>query len=337
MDPNADERVLLLLRLGRPADAEAAARDLIARAPNSFTGYYYLACALAGRDRVAEALDASAAALARAPDSAVVHGHRSALLLTVDRVAEATEAAENALRLDPADPDNHRYLVNAHIFAGRSAAARAILADARRQFPADLGLLHQAALLAWIEKRTDELAALARDGLARAPDDARFHTLAGVAASLQARERFPDGPKRQRQFQEAERILAEAVRREPTDAVCRTMRKQNAADSRGIAIGVCLMLWLVWALLLGLIGPLAARVPHAAWWVWVPATFAVWFVGVVMYARYPEFSLVVPLFQSDVVTIPLLPEERRLGRRLWATFGLLTVALLVLPSLLFGR
>ena len=43
MDPNSVDKLKLLLQLGRYADAECAAREVIAEDPESSSGYYYLA------------------------------------------------------------------------------------------------------------------------------------------------------------------------------------------------------------------------------------------------------------------------------------------------------
>jgi hypothetical protein len=121
-------------------------------------------------------------------------------------------------------------------------------------------------------------------------------------------------------------VLAEAVRLWPTQALYRTLRKQNVADSRDAAVVSWLAWWLLGELAGGFLLPRLLGWPTAPWWVWVPATAALWAVAVWFYVRYPEFNLVAPLLRSDVVTIPLMPEERRRGRALWAVFLALTVA-----------
>jgi tetratricopeptide (TPR) repeat protein len=336
MGSMAPERVELLLRLDRPTEAEAAARELIGENPDWFAGYFYLAAALAALDRPTEALAASDAVLARSPGFSPAHAQRSRLLLALDRVAEAEVAARTAVRLDPADPNGYVRLADALITADRWSEAKAVITDARGQFPDHADVLHQAGVLAVFEGHTEHLAAVARAGLALDAADARFHLFAGLAKAQQARQ-VPEGSERQQRYQDAERLLAEAVRLWPTQAVYRTLRKRNAADSRDDAMATLMAWWLLAVFVGGLFMPIVLGRPRAPWWVWVPATAGLGVAAVLSDVLVPEFSLVAPLWRKDVVTIPLMPEERRKGRVLWALFLALTVAVLFLPTLLLGR
>lgn len=335
--PATAETVDRLLDLGRLAEAEAAARELIGRDPESPEGHFCLAHALAALGRFAEALAASDAVLARTPSDSAAHAQRSRLLLGAGRVSEAITSAHNAVRLDPANPDAYSRLADALFEADRVPELRAVVTDARRQFPDHPDILYKAGLLALASDQTDELARLAEAGRAIDPGDPRFHLLAGLAAARQARERFPEGPERQQRYRDADRLLAEAVRLWPAHPMYRVLRKQNAADSRDDLLTGWLARWAVGMLVLGFILPRVLMGVFVPLWGWLPATVFWWLLGIFFRVCCPEFALVVPARRADVVTVPLTPKEWRKGVGLWAIFLALTAAVLFLPTRLFGR
>jgi tetratricopeptide (TPR) repeat protein len=338
MAPASYEKVVLLLRVGRLAEAEAAARELIAADPDSPLGYSALGHVFEGGGRFPEALQASDAALSKNPNLAVLHIQRSRVMEYLARVPEAISAAEEAVRLDPDDPRARVRLASALFQADRVGEMKAVVADARERFPHDLDVVYQVGLVALCEEDARATAAAARQGQALDPADPRFHLLAGVAAAQQAREECSEGAERQRRYQQAERLLAEAVRLEPTNHVYRQIRKRNASDSRDDVMASLLAWWLVAAGAAGFFLPYLLMRVFVPWWGWIPETLGVWFLGIFFHARCPEFNLAAPMWwRRDVVDIPLMPEEERKGDVRWYVFLALTAAVLFLPMLLVGR
>jgi tetratricopeptide (TPR) repeat protein len=334
MDPSPVDKLHLLLRLGRYAEAGRAAREVIAEDPESGSGYYFLAQALLCLDRYPEALDVSDRVLALAPNEWFAHTQRSALLQAVGRLTEAVGAAETAMRLDHTEPAVHLRLASALSAAGRGGEGDAVISAARHQFPDNPDVVFQVGLVALGREDMDAVAEAAQRGLALDPTNPGFHLLAGLVAGHRALHQVPEGPMRQGRFREAERLLAEAVRMNPTNPAFRKLRKNNARDSRDDFIARLMTGWLFGMVLGVVVLPLVLREAALPCWCWVVLPLAVWLLGVITHARCPEFSLVMPLGRLDVVAVPLLPEERRKGLALCFVFLAATAAALFLPTML---
>lgn len=333
MDPETADRFVLLLKLGRAAEAERAAREHIAAEPESFQGYYYLAQALLALSRYTEALEVSERVLALAPNLWFAHTQRSALLEDMGRLTESVEAAQSALRFDHAEPAVHLRLAAALWAAGRGEEGDAVTSDARRLFPEDPDILYNSGLVALRRGNMDAVAEAAERGLALDPTNPGFHMLAGVAAGHQAENKLPEGRVRQHRFREAEQLLADAVRLHPPNTFFRLARKINARGSRTDFIVKVMTGWLFGMILCVIVLPIVLRGVTVPCWCWIVLPVVIWLLGLLTHARCPEFSLVMPLGWFDVVTIPLLPEERRKGFLLWVVFLTATAATLFLPML----
>jgi tetratricopeptide (TPR) repeat protein len=334
MDPNSADKLHLLLQLGRYAEAERAAREVLAGDPESSSGYYYLAQALLCLDRYPEAFDASDRVLALVLNRWYAHTQRSALLQITGRMAEAVEAAETAMRLDHTEPGVHLRLASALSGAGREAESTEVISGARRQFPADPDILYYAGLLALDRKDMAAVVEVAKRGAALDPTKPGFHMLAGVATGHQAQNDLPEGPERQYRHRVAERRLAEAVRMDPTNAEFRRLRKDNARGSRDEVMVKVLAGWMFGMAAGAFFLPVFLGLSTFPCWFFLVLPLAVGFLGGLCSALVPEFSLVLPLRWFNVVTVPLLPEERRKGWAAWFVFLAVTVAALVLPMLL---
>lgn len=333
MGPNSAEKLHLLIRLGRYAEAERAAPKVIADDPEEHAGYYYLAQALLCLDRYPEALEVSDRVLALAPNRWYAHAQRSALLSVTGQVAQAVEVAEAALRLGPTEPGARVRLAAALVLADRPAEATTVIAEARRLFPTDPDVLYHAGLVALVRKDMATVVEVAERGLALDPNYPGFHSLAGQGTAHQAQYEVPEGPERQQRYRVAERRLAEAVRMVPTNAEFREERKRNARDSRD-GVLVKLLAGLIFGIAAALFAlPIIFHVRGYPCWFFLALPVAIGFLGGLCHG-IPEFSLILPLRRFDVVTVPLLPEERRLGRIVWCVFLSAVAATLFLPRLL---
>jgi tetratricopeptide (TPR) repeat protein len=334
MDPNSDDKLYILLQLGRFADAEGMAREVIAKDPESSSGYYYLAQALLLLDRFQEALEVSDRVLALAPDHWYAHTQRSALLQNVERPVEAVEAAETAMRLDQTEPMVHLRLAAALSIVGRIEASEAVISSARHLFPDNPDIVYQTGLVALGKEDMDAVAEAAKQGLALAPTKPGFHLLAGLAAGHQAENQMPDGPMKQGRFREADLLLADAVRMDPTNATFRRLRKCNARDSRTHFMVKLMTGWL-FGMVIGVVFlPQALAGVVTPCWCWLVLPVVIWLWGLVTHGLCPDFSLVIPLGWFDVVSVPLPPEERRKGYVNWLIFLTVTAAALFIPMLL---
>lgn len=333
MDPNAVDKLRLLLQLRRFTEVERAAREVIAENPQSSSGYYYLAKALGVLGRFQEALEVSDRLLALAPDQWFAHSLRSTLLQFVGRSAEAVESAKTAMRLDHNEPSVHTLLAYVLSAAGRDKESAAVISEARRQFPADPDILYMAGALALDRKDMAAVDEVAKRGLALDPTNPGFHMLTGVATGHQAQNDVPEGQERQNRFRVAEQRLAEAVRMDPTNAEFRRQRKKNASDSRDEIMVKLITTWMFGMAICAAVLPIILHVEAFPCWFFLLLPLAAGVSAGVLNAVFPEFSLILPLKRFDVVTIPLLPEERRKGLAGWFVFLVATVSILFIPIL----
>ena len=97
-------RTNALLRLGRPEEALASARETLERFPGLPDALYHLAVVEMGLGHRRSAEGHLRAALTKAPDHFPSLSDLAVLLTFEKRFAEAREIFEHALRLRPADP-----------------------------------------------------------------------------------------------------------------------------------------------------------------------------------------------------------------------------------------
>jgi Flp pilus assembly protein TadD len=123
------ERIVALLDLGRHDDAAAAARDGLARDPESATLHQLLAQALIGLEDVSAALHHARAAAALVPESADALVLLAGTLAEVGEGEEARDAAIRAIHLAPDEWPSHAAYAHALLFGIRG---RAVLGEADR-------------------------------------------------------------------------------------------------------------------------------------------------------------------------------------------------------------
>jgi tetratricopeptide (TPR) repeat protein len=127
-------RARRLAQVGRYEEAERAARDGLAAAPQDGRLLTLLASVLRLRRDYAAALAVSADAVAAAPHLAGAHAERAESLIVLLRSGDAVSAAGEAVRLAPLDASAHLVLARAHAAAhqhdrSRAAAAHGLALD----------------------------------------------------------------------------------------------------------------------------------------------------------------------------------------------------------------
>lgn len=176
------------LEIGRPEEAERAARGALAAAPESEAGHGLLARALMNQGRHDEALGAAEAGLGATPDSEWLHRLRAVQLQALKRLPEALEAADSAVRLAPDLGQAHqtRSLVleaMKRLPEARAASERAIaLEPEKASFHAHAGDL-------WLDEDPARAERHYRESVALDPENARTLNDLGVALSKQKRHR----------------------------------------------------------------------------------------------------------------------------------------------------
>ncbi len=134
MDPDdLVERASALLELGRPVEAEQAAREAVAADPTSSVALVVLARALTEQRRHDEAVEAAQAAVAASPEHGDAYVALSWALVGDDRAEDAVAAARTAVALEPHEWVTHHALGWALLRTtppaheeSRASAARAI-------------------------------------------------------------------------------------------------------------------------------------------------------------------------------------------------------------------
>src|SRR4051794_21031856 len=127
-------RAQRLAQVGRYEEAERAARDGLAAAPQDGRLLTLLASVLRLRRDYAAALAAAGDAVAAAPHLADAHAERAESLIVLLRPGDAVAAAGEAVRLAPLDASAHLVLARAHAAAhqhdrSRAAAAHGLALD----------------------------------------------------------------------------------------------------------------------------------------------------------------------------------------------------------------
>lgn len=99
--PDTIRRLATLYNQGRHAEAEAGARDQLARHPRAVALYDILAAALAGQGKIASAVETCRAAIRIKPDHVEAFSNMGTGLRTLGRLDESVAACREALHLKP--------------------------------------------------------------------------------------------------------------------------------------------------------------------------------------------------------------------------------------------
>lgn len=158
LDPRVAKRALRMRvaragRLGWTHDEREAQEALVAIAPGDARALADAARLLAQARDYEDALPYLDRALALEPSAAAAHMERASLLAKLDRAEDALAAADRALALRSEDPKYALEAARVAIDVGALDVARARLALARAQHPADPGI---AAALAELDAWTDD-------------------------------------------------------------------------------------------------------------------------------------------------------------------------------------
>jgi len=201
------ERGVLLLRLGRPADALKSFQDARRLGGSSDTLSYNLALALARSGDAAGAETAYREALALNPNLDEAWNNLGLLLERRGEHTEAIDALEHAVEASPTD-SRHRPLTNlARLYesSGRREEAIRLAKKAVRFAPSRVGpRLALAGILAGAETGYDEAAQTYEEVIRLAPDSPAAHFGLALLRARQGRD------------QEAERAYRAALEARPT-------------------------------------------------------------------------------------------------------------------------
>ncbi len=215
VDPTALERAAALFRAGRPAEAEAILRELIAAQPANADALEVLGTALGAQGRHEEALAAFDRARESRPSSPSIRRNRAQALLHLGRAAEARAELEKALQIRPDHAPSWGLLGNVLAASGDRAGAERAYRRALQSGPTPQ-VHYNLALLLQQDSRGAEAIAGYRQALALAPGFAAAHN--NLANALKEAGRI----------EEALGHYAEAVRIDPALA--------DAASNYGAAL-----------------------------------------------------------------------------------------------------
>jgi tetratricopeptide (TPR) repeat protein len=125
-EPSPTARVNFFLQNRRWADAEAAARALIATQPDLAVVYYQLATALQQQFRREEAVQAADEACRLAPNNPIFLRQRSNIAAQMGDAPTAIAAADRAVTIAPLEWQSHATLSQAHLTVTDHRTARSV-------------------------------------------------------------------------------------------------------------------------------------------------------------------------------------------------------------------
>lgn len=324
MTPESD-RLNLLIELRRFAEAEAAAREMIARDPDAARGYVNLARALHAQNKP-EAIDAARDGVRKGPTDAWAVGTLACVLNWFGRVTEARTHAEEAVRLDPHSAWNRSMLANVLFNLNRFRDARRHATDGLALDPLNESLVRWKG---WAEHRSgeyDEALRTANAGLVHHPNSHLLLNLIGCVQWTRAEKTWARA--RVRRHRAADAALREAVRLDPAQPAYRDNLRNNALACRLHLLGTLF----VSAFVALVVVPVGAAAALAVWPVSQPRAgctailLVVSFLCVAVFANTNEAALAAPLARLGAPAVPLTPQERSDGRSHLCAVAVATVA-----------
>jgi tetratricopeptide (TPR) repeat protein len=321
-----NDRLNLLLDLRRYADAEKAARAAIGRDPQGAAAYTHLARALMGQNKK-EAIDAAREGARKAPHDAWAVGTLACALNWFGQAKEALEPAEQTVKLDPRYSWAYAMLSNVLFNLNRFKEAHAKAVEGLRFDPLNESLFRWKG---WAEHKMGqqkEALLTAEEGLKHHPNSHLLLNLIGCVRWTQAEKTW--GPKRLRIHRDADKLIRESIRLDPTQPAYRDNLRGNALSCRRPLVVIVLTLAFfaftlvpVFALAIVLV---REDDPNKAPAVVVVCTLVALAVAVGL-ANCEGAALVAPLTRFGVPAAPVTPVEHRAGRVQLAAFAVLAVA-----------
>ncbi len=310
--PTDTERLELLLDLRRFADAERAARDMIARAPDAAGGYVNLARALHAQNKP-EAIEAAHEGVRKAPRDAWPQSLLACVLDHFGRHADALAPAEEAVRINPHYAWGWSMLSRVLHKLGRHAESHAKALEGLRLDPLSADLICRRGWADYYLGNRAEAARTAEEGLKHHPNSHVLLNLLGYAKRALAEATW--GRARVRLHRDADVYTRAAVRLDPTEAVYRDNLRANALSCRRAVAMPPLRVVLVLCLLTAL-GITCFVLQHvnmdlaicAGWSCFVSFCAAVYCVD------SDRLALALPLSPFRIPTVPITSRERWLGR-----------------------
>lgn len=306
-----NDRLNLLLDLRRYSDAEKAARDAIGRDPQWAAAYTHLARALMGQNKQ-EAIDAAREGARKAPHDAWAVGTLACAFNWFNKSKEALGPAEEAIRLDPRYAWAYAMLSNILYNLGRYSDARAKALQGLQFDPLSESLFRWKG---WAEhKLGDQADALrtAEEGLKHHPNSHLLLNLIGCIKWTSAEK--TRGLKRLRGHRDAEVVLRESIRLDPTQQAYRDNVRGNAVSCRQHVVGngaaLVAIASVALPLLVLLFVPVVIGGPRPV--------FALFSVGLcallsLLFVASERVALSVPLDRFGVPTVPTTRFDRRLA------------------------
>lgn len=181
-------RVAALGSQGRFAEAEAACREVLARAPDDAAAHRHLGLALLEQGRLAEAVAALGESVRLAPADAAARDTLAVALCRSGTVAEGVAEAERAAALAPRAPDIRFNLAKALELAGRKGDAEAAYRVAVGLAPGHATAWNNLGNLLQTSGRPGEAEQCYRRALAAAPGDARARYNLATALMAEGRD-----------------------------------------------------------------------------------------------------------------------------------------------------
>jgi len=310
---NANEKLNLLLALGRYAEAEQAAKEAIVAAPDVGGNYTHLARALINLNRNTEAEDAARRGIRYAPTDAWAHDILAFVQGRLKKYDDALAACEEAARLDPCWVGGYRtraWILNQ---MRRFREVLQVTEDGLRLDPDDWQLHKERGWAYYELKLFAEAQAVAENGLRLHPDQVVFHNLLACIRMTKAdRAWLWNAPKL---YRAAEEHFLECLRRDPTETAYHGNRRLNALRHRRriapyVAVAGSLVITVPAAWLIQLLGARNTTVLVLFLFLWLGANLAL--------QNSEAFALTWPARPGRFPIVPLTKAERREGQSLAA-------------------
>jgi tetratricopeptide (TPR) repeat protein len=307
------DRLNLLLDLRRYAEAEKAARDAIAREPQQASAYTHLARALLAQNKK-EAIEAAKEGVRKAPQDAWAVGTLACVLNWFSNFKEALEPAEQAVKLNPRYAWAYAMLANILYNLGRFKEAHERTVEGLRLDPLSESLFRWKG---WAEHKLnnhEQALQTGEEGLKHHPNSHLLLNLVGCVKWMQA-EKLPLGLTRLRLHREADKILRDAIRIDPTQSAYHDNLRNNAMACRRnlVGIGLPLMHFAIVVIPVCVLSAVFLSDPDPFRAVCAGALTLLVFGVFCAVARDKATALAFPLTRFDVPTPPQTEAERREG------------------------